>query len=106
MACVCPVPWLGCFSEFYSLQNCSAQAKEVNLSSQQMVDWNNGQNNPPDGYIPCDPTSNRRRRGCEGVTPSIHPEVYGPLEPPKCGFGHPYNDDMLSNGPGTGNAAE
>jgi len=116
IACTCPFPKLGCYSEFYSLQNCTDEFLAINESDYQVERDNEAYDdtlhnisnpNLQPNYTPCDPWKNRRRRACEGKPATPMVGSWGPLQPPKCGFGHSVKDQGKSNlGPGLGNSEQ
>merc|ERR1719401_1772923 len=106
IACTCPFPELGCYSEFYSMQNCTEEAISIMESDEQVDGYNAGEHTPVD-YTPCQPQSSRRRRGCEGIPRTPMVDVAGPLSPPKCGYGRkPVQIGKHQNGPGLGHPQE
>mmetsp|Transcript_28431 Transcript_28431/g.71923 ORF Transcript_28431/g.71923 Transcript_28431/m.71923 type:complete len:814 (-) Transcript_28431:63-2504(-) len=108
IACVCRSPDLGCYTEFYSVQNCTSDALSEKISDHEVRGYNQGYGTP-DYYTPCKVESHRRRRGCEGIPDTPFVETWGPLIPPQCGFGRQASDETegkFVDGPGLGSPDE
>jgi FtsP/CotA-like multicopper oxidase with cupredoxin domain len=111
IACTCPFPKWGCYTEFYSLQNCTDEKISIDASDDEVEEYNdfyyNDDPRQQPNYTPCNPLLNRRRRACEGKPATPMVGAWGPLDPPKCGFGRKaWHPGQVMHGPGLGNYAE